>query len=156
MEAMLHLPYGCLVSVKSTKTLKFKERILEIPLYFVQNPIFDVAAQLRWMFSFIPENPDQPIFLLPGNPALKCVSYSMMLYFLKKCVTLIDLPPSDFGLHSLRRSGVTYMYSLGVPIEDIRKMGDGQSLAVLLYIASPFDRKLAMERLVSQSFSPSS
>lgn len=139
--------YGCLVSVRSTKTLKFKERVLEIPLYYVNNPIFDVVRQLRWMFSHIPADPCQPIFLVPGKSGLKQVTYSKMLTFLKKCVSLIHLPPADVGLHSLRRSGVTYMYSLGIPIEDIRKMGDWRSLAVLLYIASPLERKLSVEQV---------
>lgn len=145
--------YGCLVSVRSTKTLQFKERVLEIPLYSVKNHIFDVVSQLRWMYSYIPAGPDQPIFWIPRGTVLKQVTYSMMLGFLKRCVTLIGLQPSDVGLHSLRRSGVTHMYAQGIPIEDIRKLGDWRSLAVLLYIASTFERKLSVEEVMAKSFS---
>lgn len=145
--------YGCIVSVKSTKTLRFRERVLEIPLYFVRNRIFDVVTQLQWLFWAIPADPSQPIFLVPGKSGVKQVTYSKMLSFLKYCVSLIGLSPEDVGLHSLRRSGVTYMYSLGIPIEDIRKMGDWRSLAVLLYIASPLERKLSVEEVVSEQLS---
>lgn len=144
--------YGCMVLVKSTKTLRFKERVLEIPLYFVSNPVFDVVTQLKVLFRLIPAEPSHPIFLIPAKAGPKYLTYSMLLSFLKRCVSLINLSPEDVGLHSLRRSGVTYMYSLGIPIEDIRKMGDWRSLAVLLYIASPLERKLAVEQVVSSSF----
>lgn len=141
---------GCTVVIVSTKTLRFRDRVLRIPLCNVRNNIFDVVSMLRYHFQTYPSSMESPLFLIMKGSCLVPLTYYELLKFIKHCVSLIGLMPSDAGLHSLRRSGATFLHQIGVPLEDIRNLGDWKSLAVLLYISSPFERKLHIEQGVSQ------
>ena len=43
---------------------------------------------------------------------------------LKVLLTAIGLKAEDYGTHSLRRSGASYLLAKGVPLEMIKVMGD--------------------------------
>lgn len=59
------------------------------------------------------------------------LSYKDVLQYLKRLVVFIGLDPQDAGLHSLRRSGASYLNSIGVPLPDIKLIGNWRSNAVL-------------------------
>lgn len=90
---------------------------------------------LQQHFARFPVASSQPLFFKRVGQAIKPVIYSDLLQFLKMVVTWIGLRPQEVGLHSLRRSGAGFLYSLGVPLSDIQSIGDWSSLAVL-YIVS--------------------
>lgn len=77
--------------------------------------------------------------------------YRDVLQFIKRAVLLIGLDPQNIGLHSLRRSGASFLHSIGVPLEDIRMAGDWRSMAVLLYLVNPFSRKLELESVAASA-----
>lgn len=79
------------------------------------------------------------------------MKYREVLNYLKNMSKRIGKDPSTVGLHSLRRSGAFFMHQIGVPLEDIKSIGDWRSLAVLMYIVSPVDRKKLIDKLVAEA-----
>lgn len=60
---------------------------------------------------------------------------------------------SKVGLHSLRRSGASFWCHLGVPLTDIKSIGDWRSLAVLEYLVTPMNRKMDIEKIMVEALS---
>lgn len=134
------------VNVHSTKTLLKGERTLKIPLTVSRDHVFDVVSRLRHHFVTSPSTEDSFLFLKTDKKGkLVPLMYKDVLSFIKKSVSSIGLDPRNIGLHSMRRSGASFLHSIGVPLEDIRMAGDWRSMAVLLYLVNPFSRKLEWE-----------
>lgn len=141
------------VNVRSSKTNRYKERIFQIPIMKVINEWFCVYTMLQNHFLRFPVASSQPIFWKSSGQTTKPIIYSELLQFLKSVVCWVGLKPQEVGLHSLRRSGAGFLYSLGVPLSDIQSFGDWSSLAVLLYLCTPFARKCDIETSVSRYIS---
>lgn len=140
------------VNVRSTKTLLKGERVLRIPLSRTNDYTFDVVSRLIHHFVTVPVSGDGFLFQKrdrDGKPTP--LLYKDVLKFIKHAVSLIGLDPQNIGLHSLRRSGASFLHSIGVPLEDIRMAGDWRSMAVLLYLVNPFERKLELEKRASSA-----
>lgn len=137
---------GVVVTVGSTKTLRHKERLLRIPLVKTKDYGFCVVLRLWQHFQEFPAPETSPLFLKRFRSGLVPITYVDLLSFIKECVTRIGLDPKNVGLHSLRRSGATYLHSIGVPLIDIKFLGDWRSLAVLQYLVTTFDRKVEIEQ----------
>lgn len=134
------------VNVRSTKTLLKGERVLKIPVAKSSDHVFDVFSRLYYHFCAAPAGEKSCLFLKRDNAGqLVPLMYKDVLGFIKKAVSSIGLDPQNIGLHSLRRSGASYLHSIGIPLEDIRMAGDWRSMAVLLYLVNPFSRKLELE-----------
>lgn len=137
---------GYNINVYSSKTLKYRKRILRIPLVSAPgSPLCGVNA-LSLCLSREAAQSDSPIFMYQGAP----IYYNEVLKYLKSLVSLIGKKPEEVGLHSLRRSGALFLQSLGVPLEEIMYMGDWSSMAVLDYLVTTFDRKVSIEKMVAQ------
>lgn len=134
------------INVRSTKTILKGERVLRIPLHVSQDCVFDVVSRLRHHFVTVPADGDSYLFLKKDRKGKSMpLMYKEVLQFIKKAVISIGLDPQNIGLHSLRRSGASFLHSIGIPLEDIRMVGDWRSMAVLLYLVNPFSRKLDLE-----------
>ena len=94
---------------------------------------------------------DKPLFYLKKNGKWVLLLYKDLLQFIKEIVGLIGLDPADVGLHSMRRSATSYLHHLNVPLQDIKCLGDWKSMAVLLYLIKPLERKKFIELMVSSS-----
>lgn len=139
-----------IVNVRSSKTNRYKNRIFQIPLSRLENDWFCSYKMMRDHFIRFPVNSDGNLFWKRENGQVKPILYPELLRFVKEMVTWIGLKGSDVGLHSLRRSGAGFLYSIGVPLHDIQCSGDWSSMAVLLYLCTPFDRKNELEISVGQ------
>lgn len=138
--------YGFCLNVYSTKTLKYRERVLRIPVVSTQgSPLCGVSA-LRYAFDHGSTNSSDPLFMYNNVPVL----YGEVLKYLKLLVSRIGLDPKETGLHSLRRSGAQFLQSIGVPLSEIMFMGDWSSLAVLSYLVTTFDKKIEIEKQASK------
>lgn len=143
--------WGMMVYVVSTKTIKYRERVLEIPICNLKGSPFCAVSLLKKHFSLYPGDPNGPLFYkLKGGHQVP-VKYKETLNFFKKMSSLIGKDPTSFGLHSLRRSGAFFMHQIGVPLEDIKCIGDWKSLAALMYIVSPLERKKLIDEYVARA-----
>lgn len=136
--------------VHTTKTRRVGEDTLVIPVVRVDNPAFCVYSLLYKHFTRYPLPPNSPLLAKSVSGVIKPLLYKDVSAFLKNCVQLLGVPSSRYGLHSLRRSGAVFLQSLGVPLHEIQLLGGWRSMAVMLYLASTFDRKLEIQTLVLQ------
>lgn len=143
--------WGMMVNVFSTKTIKYRERVLEIPICSIPGSPFCAVSLVKSHFSKYPGDPNAPLFYRPKGKFQVPVRYKETLSYFKKMSSLIGKDPSTIGLHSLRRSGAFFMHQIGVPLEDIKCIGDWKSLAVLMYIVSPVERKKSIDKVVANA-----
>lgn len=138
--------WGMVLTIGASKTIQFKERKLEIPVFVMGHSPFCAVTLLRTHMIKHPGAWNDPLFL-KGNVAtgFKPLLYRDVLDRLKGWVKKIGLDSSNVGLHSLRRSGATFLCRLGIPLSDIKCVGDWRSLAVLEYLVTPMSRKLEIE-----------
>lgn len=143
--------WGMVVNVSFTKTIKYKERILEVPICTIPGSVFCAVIFLRNHFKNLSSDGSSPLFLKRVNGVQVPIKYREMLSFLKVMSAKIGKDPTTVGLHSLRHSGSFFMHQLGVPLEDIKCVGDWRSMAELMYLISPLDRKLKIDQIVAQA-----
>lgn len=136
---------GIILDVRKTKTLQRREYVLKIPINFVETPCLCAASMLLTHLARTSHITEGPLFFLFKKGEWKPLLYGELLSFLKQSVSLIGLPPSEVGLHSMRRSGAAFLHSIGVSLIDIMSCGDWRSLAALAYLISPLDRKVKIE-----------
>ena len=144
--------WGLVVDIRSSKTLRYQERCLQIPITVVEGSPLCAVSLLRSHFSLFPGHPDGPLFYKrtsAGN--ILPVKYQDVLRFLKLVVAKIGKNPDSVGLHSMRRSGAFFLHQIGVPLEDIKSFGDWKSMAALMYLVSPLDRMIKVDGFVSQA-----
>ena len=144
-------PWGLMITVESTKTLRHSEYTLQIPVHYVNNPALCAASAVRSHIETVPAPADSPLFVTrqPSSPLL----YGAVLSHIKLCASRIGIEPSDVGCHSLRRSGAAHMHSIGIPLIDIMTIGDWKSTCVLQYLVTRVDRKQDIQKVVADSLS---
>lgn len=142
---------GCVIMVNSSKTLQYRERVLKIPVAAIDNPVFCVVSRLKSHFLMFPAAPMSYLFFKHSSNGAVPIQYPDLLKFIKATVCLIGLNPKDVGTHSMRRSGATFLHSLGIPLVDIQSLGDWKSYAVLLYLLTPFDRMVQLQNCASKA-----
>lgn len=134
---------GARVRVRSSKTRRRNESDLIIPISFTRNaPYFCAASMLATHISRIPRQPDDPLFYkIDKTGKWTPLLYRDLLSFIKGLASSIQKNPSELGTHSLRRSGATFLSQIGIPLHEIKTVGDWKSLAVLAYLVTPIERK---------------
>ena len=142
--------WGVLLHIGSTKTLQYKQYVLDIPIVYVPNKALCAASAIVSHMSKYQVGAFSPLFVQPN---LKPVQYSQVLSFIKNCASSIGIDSSTVGCHSLRRSGTAYLHKIGVPLEDIMSLGDWKSLSVLSYLVTPPSRKLQIQETVALNLS---
>lgn len=95
--------------------------------------------------------PDVGLFVKSRQDSYEPLMYKNVLNYLQNLVTCIGLNPHDAGLHSLRRSGATYLNSIGVALPDIKILGNWRSNAVYEYIKCSDERMSTIQRTVAKS-----
>lgn len=143
---------GVLLHVRKSKTIQASERVLHIPVNYVNCRGLCAARMLGTHLARTSHIVDGPLFyMFRKDGTYKPLLYGELLTFLKDMVSKIGLSPSQVGLHSMRRAGASFLQSIGVSLVDIMNAGDWQSLAALSYLVSPLERKQHIESVVCQS-----
>lgn len=142
--------YGVLISIASSKTIQFRERLVKIPI--VKSP-GSVLCPVRWLKVYLElcKVPDKgPLFL--DYESRKPLSYHKFSERLKQLVKVAHIP-GRITCHSLRRGSATYLSRLGLPLHDVKMYGDWKSLSVLLYLADDTETRLIKDYPVARSLS---
>ena len=142
-------PWGCVISVNSSKTIQFGQRSFDIPVSYASKPLC-VVSLLKSYLELHPKHDSEFLFTLPRKGLPYPVSYSLALDFFKSLTKQAGLS-KDVGFHSLRRGSATYMHKLNIDLISIQKAGDWQSLCVLKYLSVDFSQKCEVEKLVASS-----
>ena len=107
---------------------------------FTDNRSCQKYRQQSDMAFFQELNKDKPT----GRP----LSYNSLLIALKQDISLFfpDLDPADFGTHSFRRFGATYMKCKGIPDDLIQYMGRWVSECFQRYFLFSDDDKVNISK----------
>ena len=123
--------------IRTTKTIQFNQRTINIPLPICPNSVLCPVQALFHAFSFVPSTAKgTPAFVVPGRsphrpePIVGKVFVGRVHSALKS----VGMDTSRYSGHSFRRGGATWAYSIGLPAETIRVMGDWRSSAYLRYL----------------------
>lgn len=136
--------------MRTSKTRNKGEDVFEIPVMRCSNYGFCVYTQLWNHVNHYPAPQSSPLLLKCSRSGLVPLMYKDVLFFLKNCVKLLGLSADRVGLHSLRRSGAMFLQKIGIPLYEIQLLGDWKSMAVMLYLASTFTRKVEIQSVVVQ------
>jgi integrase len=142
---------GCVLTIRWSKTLQYRERAFEAVLPYLATPICPTTALLNFLKLAGTLPPNAPLLAfkrLDGQVVAPTPSSARTR--LRKLLTAVGLPTEDYNTHSLRRSGASYLLMAGMPLELIRVLGDWKSDCVFQYLKPQASSKLA---LVQKSFS---
>ena len=115
---------GAYLHVFKTKTIQFKQKILEIPLPVIPNSILCLVTALTTYFTLVPASSNSPVFLAPHGSGFTPVLARHFNLFLKRCVSSIGEDPSHFSSCTFRKGGATFAFNCGAPTEFIKAQGD--------------------------------
>ena len=135
---------GAYRRVYRTKTIQFKQRILEIPLPFIPNSILCPVTALTTYFALVPAALDSPVFVVPHGSGLTPILARHFNSFLKHCIESIGEDPLQFSPRSFRKRGATFAFNCGAPTEFIKAQGDWKSDAYLVYLTLSLSKKQAI------------
>lgn len=142
---------GMVVSIATSKSDRSGGNPQRMVVYetAAQQPLCEVSW-LRNHFKTTPQL-ELGVFVKSSSKGFVPLMYKDVLQFLQKLVGYIGMDPHDAGLHSLRRSGATYLNTLGISLPDIKLIGNWRSNSVFDYIKCSDERLASIQRIVADS-----
>lgn len=144
-------PWGVMLRISSSKTIQFGQREHLVPITYTADSPLCAASLLRRHLSDSPADPSAPLFLVRRGSHQVPLTYPPLLKFLKGLIEGIGMNPERAGVHSMRRAGAAFFHQSGIPLEDIRQVGDWASLTALIYLAKPMSARIAMDRKITDA-----
>ena len=146
--------WGLELLVSSSKTIQYQQRVHKVPVTLAPaSPLCAASLVFRHLQEFPNSDPMAPVFVVRRGNKVVPLTYSVLLGHLKRLMKKVGMDTERAGMHSLRRAGALYMYSIGLTIEDIRQAGDWQSLAALIYLTKPYTLRVETDEIVSRCLS---
>ena len=130
---------GVDVTIRSSKTVQFRERTQLIPIIKAEN---SVLCPCRFLWSYV-----QQARLHPTSQLFP-YSYSKFASLFKKLCSSAGLV-GNYTTHSMRRGSATFLASF-LPLHDVKSYGDWRSWSVLLYISDNYASRKIKDELVAQ------
>lgn len=146
-------PWGTLLTLTHTKTIQFRQRILQIPLVSLPSTSYLCVSHFtqlhRSLRGRVP--PSAHFLAYNSGDVIKPATYTWFSARLNLCCLQCHVPA--LSSHSLRRGGATAMAEAGMPLHDIRSRGDWRSLSVLLYLERGLDSKINLDTRLCRNMS---
>ena len=137
---------GCTLNIRHSKTNQYKERIFEAVIPTVPDPLFCPTRNLitfqRRAGQLVLTDPALAFNTPGGNPVT--LTPADVRAELRRLVKAIGFNPTCYSTHSLRRSGATYLFNKGIPVETIKILGDWKSDCVFTYLKPYTQDKLKL------------
>lgn len=135
------------ITIKWSKTIQFGQRTRVIPLLASNGNLCPVNAILNHFKITCAAGTTEPAFLCSTKPHVPLTT-PLFVRRLKFILNSLGYPPDDFASHSLRRGGACLALNAGLPIEDIRLLGDWSSNAYTAYVFHDYPKLLQiMEKI---------
>ena len=127
--------HGANVIVKWSKTMQNRTDIHTIPIPILGDSILCPYKAVRQLLLHIPGSSNSPLFVIPRSHGLVPLTDSVARRHLHAISQKLKIsPPLKF--HDFRRSGATWAFQNGVPLQDIMFHGTWKSDSVWKYIKS--------------------
>ena len=145
--------HGAVLRIFKTKTIQFRQRVLQIPLPVIPNSILCPVAALKACLSLVPAPLSAPLFMVPVANSAKPLLAAHFNRFLKACASATGFDPNHFSSRSFRQGGATFVFNCGAPTEFIKAQGDWQSDVYLIYLKLSTQKKLHILCAISSRLS---
>lgn len=131
---------GAVLTVRWSKTIQFRERILKIPLPKLQNSLFCPSVAVLGITLDCPAPPNNvPLFRYQEKGKTLPLTQAHFTSKLHSCLERLGTPKESYSGHSFRRGGATFALQCGLPVDLIKLQGDWKSNAYERYLEPSFD-----------------
>ena len=125
-----------IIVVKWSKTNQFRNKVARISIPALPgSPLCPVAA-LKSLLQSVPGDNDDPLFTIPKQGSHIPLTDSMVRKHFNRIIHILQWHHYKFTFHSFRRSGASWAYQHGVPIDAIKQQGTWASDCVWRYIST--------------------
>ena len=135
-------PWGILITMRWSKTIQFRERVVCIPLLQIPGSSLCPVQAVTQAFRFTVQadsNSQAFTWLDQSSLKLRVLTYRAFISKLRETLQSAGIQAAAYAGHSFRRGGASFAYQSGVPLELIKVLGDWRSNAVLLYLTIPLN-----------------
>ena len=133
---------GLSLTIKSTKTIQFRERELKVPIpYLPGHPLCPTTAIVAVLSLQGPTPASAPLFSFPTPQGLRLLTQYSFTSRLKSLLHDIGVDQAQYGSHSFRRGGASWAFQAGIPGEMIQILGDWQSDCYKRYLELDINTK---------------
>lgn len=141
---------GVVLHVKSSKTIQFKNRVVQIPLARAPNTVLCPAQATLLVHKLTSGVLTDPLFRYMSKAGQVCtLTYSQFLGLLKNKLCALGFNPNHYAGHSFRRGGATLALSSHIPSELVRLHGDWASEAYLKYFDPSVKTKFTLAQAMT-------
>jgi len=140
---------GYCVSLKWSKTVQFRERVLEVFLPDLGSHPLNPAFAMRDLLQFHRDSVKKMQPLLCDNQG-QPLSYDVFMQVVRYILVSCGMTEEVSG-HSFRRGGASWAFEIGLPGELIQEIGFWKSAAYLRYLEMSSGRKLQALQLFGSS-----
>ena len=126
--------WGVMINIRWSKMIQFKDRTLYIPMPRISgHPLCSVQAICHAFKFSAGACPGGPAFLRSQNQPLTPAHFVTRI---RSCLDGNGVDVRQVAAHSFRREAASWAYSVGLPIDTIRLIGDWKSQAYTAYVGS--------------------
>ncbi len=130
-------PDGAEILVKQTKTLRFRDRILLVPIPKITGNILCPVLAMRELLLAAPNiTSSAALFSYQTSTSHTFLTPSNFTKILRTVLTMCGYPASKYSPHSFRRGGASFAWSCGNSLSAIKAQGDWRSSSVEQYLPS--------------------
>ena len=144
--------FGLVLTFRHTKTIQVCDRVLEVPLHYINDsPLCPVRAVKDMMSAFEDAPSTTPLFSFKKNGGVVPLTQQTFSKCLQTVLKACGLPFDKLSGHSFRRGGASFAFSVGVPVSIIKLQGDWKSDSYERYIRVPLNSKVKLAKLLALS-----
>ena len=123
-----------IVLVKWSKTIQSRDKIARIQIPVLPGSKLCPVAALKCMLAMVPGSRDDPLFSICRQGHWLPLTDSIVRKHLKRVSCILSWQHLHITFHTFRRSGASWAFQHGVPMDAIKQQGTWKSDCVWRYI----------------------
>ena len=123
-----------IILVKWSKTLQAREKITRIHIPVLPDSRLCSVTALKQMLASVPGSQNDPLFSICRQGCWLPLTDSIVRKHLTRIIRMLGWEHKHITFHTFRKSGASWAFQNGVPIEAIKKQGTWKSDCVWRYI----------------------
>ena len=148
---------GAVLAVRWSKTIQFRQRVLEVPLPHMPGSPFCPSSALLLVTRSLPNaQGPRPLFCYKASSGVRPLTHSEFVQALKSHIDRLGIDSSLYSSHSMRRGGASFALHCGLPAELIKLQGDWASNAYEKYLYPSLNLRKRVADTMGKAFRISS
>ena len=127
-------PPGAHIITKCSKSMQVSGQVHVVQLPALSDKSICPVSALRQVVSSNPHHVDLPIFTATNPRGSSIMTASRFRSAFRSIIKAVGLPPSEYGFHSLRRSGACWAFDHNMDLDHIKVHGGWRSDAIWRYL----------------------